>query len=156
MMLWRCCVALNHQRMRCATAVQSRSMKGLAVRRWTGEHTISAAGRVTIFLTASVSGASAALWPPQLLARAARTHAISGTREQKQDSKRSGKIVSLNAVAFVGEYCRGTACILEGLSQTFARLLPHRAQSRRVVVGAHLVSANQQENRQPPAPAIDR
>src|SRR5262245_13473012 len=60
---------------------------------------VSAARHVTIFLTASVAGASAALWPPQLLARAPRTHAISGTREQKQDSKRSGKIVSLNAVA---------------------------------------------------------
>ena len=38
-MRWRCCDALNHQRMRCATAAQSRSMKGLAERRWTGEHT---------------------------------------------------------------------------------------------------------------------
>src|SRR5262245_28524331 len=101
-MPWRCCDALDYQRMRCASAAQSRSMRGLAERRGTigqGEHA-SFGGRPRYdFLTASVAGASAALWPPQLLARAQRMHAISGTREQKQDSKRSGKIVSLNAVA---------------------------------------------------------
>src|SRR5437879_5319679 len=47
----------------------------------------------------------------------------------------------------------GAACILEGLSQAIARLLPDRDQSRRLVVRAHLVSADQQENRQPAAPA---
>src|SRR5262245_23404491 len=66
---------------------------------------VSAAGHVTIFLTASVAGASAALWPPQSLGRAPRTHAISGAREQKQDSNRRGKIVSLSAVAV----CRSIA-----------------------------------------------
>src|SRR5262249_39137687 len=70
-----------------------------------GEHT-SFGGRPRYdFLTASAAGASAALCPPQLLARAQRTHAISGAREQKQDSKRSGKIVSLSAVAV----CRSIA-----------------------------------------------
>jgi hypothetical protein len=37
-MPWRCCDAFNHQRMCCATAAPSQSMKGLAERRSTGEH----------------------------------------------------------------------------------------------------------------------
>src|SRR5262244_1565199 len=67
--------------------------------------TVLAATRVTSFLTASIVGAGAALRLRQSLARAQRTDAISGAREQKQDSKRRGKIVSLNAVAL----CRSIA-----------------------------------------------
>src|SRR5262249_56736305 len=43
--------------------------------------------------------------PQDVLAGALGTQAISGTREQKQDPKRSGKIVSLGAVAV----CRSIA-----------------------------------------------
>src|SRR5262245_21928830 len=80
-------------------------MNALAQSRWVEVLVRLAARPHYAFLTASIAGASAALSPPQLLARAQRTHAISGMREQKQDSKRRRKIVSLSAVAV----CRSIA-----------------------------------------------